>query len=198
MALKIKVFSTKHQSSCSLLFHQSHSRKKLPKHKTRSSNGRGGSQAPWLRATKFLINLKGGLCFIANSQHFTQEPQCLLATELKTSSIRTVFSAEFHINPTNLCHPLSAKNSANSCIYHMHKTWSSATDPEDCSFCILHPHNLATGELFMRIFSLQVMGFLPSKPDWFPSCIKKELPTATSTVVFPLLGCVLLFLWLLA
>ena len=58
---------------------------------------------------------------------------------------------------------------------------------------ILHPHNLATGEFLMRIFSLQVMGFLPSKPDWFSSCIKKELPTATSTVVFPLLGCVLPF-----
>ena len=38
---------------------------------------------------------------------------------------------------------------------------------------ILHPHNLATGEFLMRIFSLQVMGFLPSKPDWFSSCIKE-------------------------
>ena len=130
MALKIKVFPTKHQSSCSWLFHQSHSREICPSTRRAHPMVAEGSQAPWLRATKCLINCKGGLCFIANSQHFTQVPQCLLATKLKTSSIPTVFSTEIHINPTNLYHPLSAKNAANSCIYQ--------------SPCTRHDHLLQT------------------------------------------------------
>ena len=74
--------------------------------------------------------IKGGLCFIANSQHFTQVPQCLLATKIENLEHSDCFSTEIHINPTNLYHPLSAKNSANSCIYQ--------------SPCTRHDHMLQT------------------------------------------------------
>lgn len=198
MALKIKVFSTKHQSSCSLVVSPIPFQQNIAQAQDVLIQwSRGDHRAPWLRATKFLINLKGGLCFIANSQHFTQVPQCLLATKLETSSIPTVFQQKsISIQQTFII--LCLRRIQQTAAYTNHHAQDMIICYRPRRLLILHPHNLATGEFLMRIFSLQVMGFLPSKPDWFSSCIKKELPTATSTVVFPLLGCVLLFLWLLA
>ena len=82
-----------------------------------------------------------------HSQTLSISPKCHSASwqqKLETSSIPPVFSTEIHINPTNLYHPLSAKNSANSCIYQ--------------SPCTRHDHLLQTQK---------TAHFAPSQPGYW-------------------------------